>query len=74
MHPYSKISARPKLNTVEGVVDFFNLLSVTELSDILNPFSYNPVCKSRKGCKLFMLRNYQEPSYDGSGATMNFVR
>ena len=30
----------PKFDTAEGVKDFFNLLNVTELSDVLNPFSY----------------------------------
>ena len=64
----------PKLNTVKGVVDFFNLLSVTELSNILNPLATTLVCKSRKGCESSMLGSYQEPSYDGSGATMNFMR
>lgn len=39
-HPTPKSPHVPKLNTVEGVKDLFSLLSLMELSDILNPFSY----------------------------------
>lgn len=38
--PSPKSAHVPKFNTVEGVEDLFNLLNVTELSDILNPLSY----------------------------------
>jgi len=33
----------PKFNTSEGVMDFFNLLNMTELGNILNPFSYTTI-------------------------------
>ena len=54
--PTPKSAHVPKLNTVEGVVDFFNLLNVTELGGILNPFSYNPGLQIKERVRIIHAR------------------